>query len=168
MVDLCGLVRRDHEDLDRALLAMVEPHTSREALLGLLDGARLSLTSHIEAETEVMQVFVARSPSRARVRAFVTEIAAQHRAQHAALDAIRDAAPGSTGWYFRVLELRVLVLDHTSREPFMRTALSDHISIDENRQLARDYASARLRMLALMYPFELARASSARRRQGEN
>lgn len=162
VVDLCGLVRRDHEDLDRALLAMVEPHKTRETLLGLLNGARLALSAHIEAETEVMQVFMTRSPSRLGMRKHLDEIASQHRAQDAALHAIRNTSPGTTSWYFRVVELRVLVLDHASREPYLRAALSEHISDEDNRQLARDYATERLRQLALMYPFELARAASAR------
>lgn len=162
MVDLSGLVRRDHEDLDRALLAMVAPRMTRETLLGLLDGARLSLSAHIEAETEVMQVFMSRSPSRLGMGKYLNEIASHHRAQHEALHAIRETSPGTTSWYFRVVELRVLVLDHTSREPFLRAALAEHISLDDNQQLARDYATARLRLLALMYPFELARTGSAR------
>ncbi|NVB81678.1 MAG: hypothetical protein HOV81_25005 [Kofleriaceae bacterium] len=152
-------MHRDHEDLDRVLIAMVEPHTSREALLGLLDGARLAFSAHIEAEAEVMQVFMARSPAKMGFRRYVGEITSQHRAQDEALHAIRDTTPGSTSWYFRVLELRVLVLDHASREPLMRATLAEHISLDENRQLARDYAAARMRMLAMMYPFELARKS---------
>jgi hypothetical protein len=160
MVDLCGLVHRDHEDLDRALLAMVEPRASRESLLALLDGARLALSAHIEAEAEVMQVFMARSPSRIGVRRCVGEITSQHRSQDQALNAIRDTTPGSTSWYFRVLELRVLVLDHASRESLMRATLAEHISLDDHRQLARDYATARMRMLAMMYPFELAAKST--------
>lgn len=157
VVDLSGLVHRDHEDLDRALVAMVEPHATRETLVALLDGTRLALSAHIEAETEVMQVFMARSPSRIGVRPYVGDIAAQHRCQDEAFSAIRETTPGSTSWYFRVLELRVLVLDHTSREPLLRAALSQHISLDENRQLAREYAAARMRLLSMMYPFELAR-----------
>lgn len=162
VVDLSGLVRRDHEDLDRALLAMIAPRETRETLRGLLDGAQLALSAHIEAEQEVMQVFMARSPSRLGMRKYVNEIAAQHRAQDEALRAIRDTSPGTTSWYFRVVELRVLVLDHTSREPYLRAALAEHVSVDDNRELARDYATARLRQLSLMYPFELARTGTAR------
>src|SRR4051812_15866055 len=49
-IDLLALLRRDHEDLERGLTALLDPNLPIPHLRTVLDGVRLGLAAHAEAE----------------------------------------------------------------------------------------------------------------------
>src|ERR1700734_1761708 len=49
-IDILALLRRDHEDLSRGLAALMNPDATIQQIRTALDGARLGLTAHAEAE----------------------------------------------------------------------------------------------------------------------
>src|SRR3954466_8142164 len=110
--DVCALVRRDHDDLDRALNAMVDPHTAPVELSNLLDVFRLAHAVHSAAESKVMDTMLARAGGPRTLSILAMQARVEHVAQRAAADALGLVRPGSIAWYSQALELRVLVLDH--------------------------------------------------------
>ena len=151
--DVYALVRRDHDDLDRGLAAMVDPMTPAHELGTLLDVVKLALAVHVAAETSVFRPLLA-TPSLQRVAA---EARHEHARQQAALDLLALARPASDTWYARALELRVLVLDHAQQAELVRWVLQDHVPAPVLRRLAADYATERMRVLARTSPLLLAR-----------
>ena len=154
--DLCELVRSDHTDLDRALSGMVDPTTSNHELTNLLEVFRLALAVHVAAEIKVLDVLPFRVEVVPVLRELIAQTRAEHVAQQATADALSRVAPGSGTWYGRALELRVLVLDHAARAELLRWTLADHVPLDLRRQLASEYATERLRLLATTSPLALA------------
>jgi hypothetical protein len=160
-VDLCTLARRDHDDLDRTLLAMVAPDTPSREMTGLLDVFRLCLAIHGVAEHRVFQTLVSlvRPPSSLRLQ--IAQLREEHRAQQAAADRLGLIEPGSDAWYSGALELRVLVLDHAKREDYLRVVLEDHVPSSMLRGLVAQYATERMKLLGTTSPLALARSVHA-------
>jgi len=77
--DLLDLLRRDHEDLDKGLTALLDPDLPIPQLRTTLDGVRLGLAAHAEAEDIVFHATLARS-SAGRVLTLVIDEAAQAHA----------------------------------------------------------------------------------------
>ncbi|MBV8757397.1 MAG: hypothetical protein JO257_08990 [Deltaproteobacteria bacterium] len=154
---MCALVRRDHDDLDRALGAMVDPRTSPKELAALLDVFRLALAVHTAAEAKVLQALLARVVGPRTLHMLALQTRVEHVAQRAAADALVGARPGSIGWYDGALELRVSVMDHAARAEQTRWTLEDHVPGDVQRVLAGEYATERMRVLASTSPIALAR-----------
>jgi hypothetical protein len=161
VVDLCTLARRDHDDLDRTLLAMVAPDTPSRELPGLLDVFRLCLAIHGVAEHRVFETLITlvRPPSSLRLQ--IALLREEHRQQQEAAERLGDVEPGSDAWYSSALELRVLVLDHAKREDYLRTVIEDHVPVGMARGLVAQYATERMRLLATTSPLTLARAVHA-------
>jgi hypothetical protein len=161
VVDLCTLARRDHDDLDRTLLAMVAPDTPIRELGGLLDIFRLCLAIHGVAEHRVLETLVTlvRPPSRLRWQ--MAQLREEHREQQAAAEKLGRIEPGSDAWYTSALELRVLVLDHAKREDYLRAVIDDHVPGTMLRGLVAQYATERMRLLGTTSPLTLARAVHA-------
>jgi hypothetical protein len=155
--DVCGLVRRDHDDLDRALAAMVDPRTSPKELSNLLEVLRLALAVHSAAESKILDTLLARvsGPRTLSILALQTRI--EHVSQRAAADALLGARPGSIGWYDGALELRVTVMDHAARAEQTRWTLEDHVPLAIQHALASEYATERMRVLASTSPLVVAR-----------
>jgi hypothetical protein len=159
--DVCGLVRNDHDDLDRALAAMVDLTTTSDELVRLLEVFRLALAVHLTAETKVFDLLVARGPAPGALRMIVEQTRREHAAQQEASDGLFTTEPRSNEWYARALDLRILVLDHASRGDLLRWTLHDHLSLEQHRALARDYATERLIALSRTSPTALAREQLA-------
>lgn len=157
-LDVCALVRRDHDDLDRALAAMVDPATPPKELGNLLDVFRLALAVHSAAEARVLELLV---PGDRQVSSLAMNARIEHISQRSAADLLVGARPGSIGWYDGALELRVLVLDHAARAEQLRWTLEDHVPLRTQRQLAAEYATERLRVLASTSPLVLAKHRDA-------
>jgi hypothetical protein len=157
-LDVCALVRRDHDDLDRALGAMVDPATPPKELTNVLDVFRLALAVHTATEAKVLDLLV-ESEHCLGVLATATRI--EHTTQRAAADALVAIRPASIGWYDCALELRVLVLDHAARSEQLRWTIEDHVPYRMQRHLAAEYATERLRVLASTSPLVLARRRDA-------
>lgn len=154
--DVYGLVRLDHEDLDRALRAMSDAGTAVEELAGLLDVFRLALAVHVAAEARVLQSLLAGSRSLAALRAMVTQIYLEHRCQQQRALALASTVPGSDDWYDGALELRILVLDHAAREDHLRWQLQAELGRRLLLTLAAEYATERMRVLSTTSPLAVA------------
>lgn len=151
-IDLCGLVRRDHDDLDCALGAMVDPATSADELVTLLDVFRLALAVHSATETRILENLLKRVQGPRMIGLIVTQSRIEHIAQRAASDVLSMTPPATAAWYERALELRVLVIDHAGRAEQSRWMLEDHVPNDVRRALTSEYAIERMRMLANTSP----------------
>jgi hypothetical protein len=159
--DLCGLVRRDHDDLDRALSAMVDTTTKGDELPTLLDIFQLALAVHAAAEAKVLGALLAHSASPAILRLIAAQARDEHAAQQAAAAALASIRPGSDDWFARALELRVHVIDHAARAEMARWTLHDHFPLDVHRELASQYATERLIVLSRTSPLAVAEARLA-------
>ena len=156
-MDLCALVRRDHDDLDRALSAMTST-TPLDELPELLDVFRLALAVHMTAEARVLDALleVATTP-RDALRWLVAQVQQEHALQQAAADDLTVIVPGSAAWYDRALRLRSDVLDHTTRADLMRAAIEAHLPKDDRRMLASRFATERMRVLSTTPPLGITR-----------
>lgn len=161
--DVCALVRRDHEDLDRALAAMVDMQTPVAELTTLLDLFKLALAVHVAAQSRIFASLMNVVPGAQGVRRIASCVRDEHVEQQAATDSLAVLRPGSEAWYTRALELRILVLDHTTRADVQRWTLQDLVPAAVHRSLAGEYATERLRVLARTSPSAIARAHLAER-----
>lgn len=160
-MDLCSLARRDHDELDLTLSAMVSPQTPVRELTTLLDMFRLGLAIHIVAEARVHGTLVAivRPPQELRVQ--MASLRHEHAGQQLAAERMIELEPGCDDWYCAALELRVLLLDHARRQDYLRTPLDEYVPAGMNRGLVAQYATERMKLLASTSPLALARAVNA-------
>jgi hypothetical protein len=160
-LDVCALVRRDHEDLDRALAAMVDPGLAPNELSYILDALRLALAVHSATEAKVFGTLLASVRAPSTLTMLAAQARAEHLAQRTAADDLTFVRPGSIAWYERALELRVSMLDHSGRAEQTRWTIQDHVPLDVQHRLAREYATERMRVLASTSPYGLAERRSA-------
>lgn len=160
-MDLCSIVRRDHDDLDRALRAMVEPTTPAQDLAPLLDGFRLGLAIHLVAEWRVLASLITLVRPPGTLRTQLRELRDEHARQQETAERLAVLDPRTDDWYDCVLELRVLVLDHAKREEYLRGTFDALIPATIRRGLVAQYASERMRLLGTTSPLALARTTLA-------
>jgi hypothetical protein len=160
--DFLTLLRRDHSDLQHELTQLLDPAATIAELRSSLDGVRLGLTAHAEAEDIVLGRFEV-VPA---LSVLVMEAQAAHRAQECALSALVSSRPGTTAWRDRAQHLRELVEYHALHEErHLLPALRKHTPVELYEQLAGLFATERLRQLAMLQPSapvldaELAQAS---------
>jgi hypothetical protein len=147
--DFVTLLRRDHGDLQQELTKLLDPTATVPELRSSLDGVRLGLMAHAEAE----DIVLARFESVPELQVLVAQARAAHLAQEGALSALVTARPGTTGWRDRARYLRELVAYHAHQEETsLMEALKEHAAPEELRQLAGAFATERLRQLAMMQP----------------
>lgn len=160
-VDLCSLARRDHDELDLALSAMVSPETPLRELPTLLDVFRLGLAVHLVAEARVHQTLhaIVRPPRSLRVQ--LASLRHDHASQQQVAERMMKLDPGCDDWYCAALELRVLLLDHARRQDYLRAPLEERVPAAINRGLVAQYATERMKLLASTSPVALARAVNA-------
>jgi hypothetical protein len=156
VVDLCTLARRDHDELDRALLAMLDPRSAPRDQSNLLEVFRLALAVHLVAESRVLGTLVSlvRPPTALRLQ--IAQLRTDHIGQQLSAERLAAIEPGSDDWYSSALELRVMVLDHAKREDYLRAAIDDHVPTALNRGLVAEYATERMRVLTDTSPVGLA------------
>jgi len=157
-MDLCAVVQRDHEDIDNALSALLNPATPPAELPGLLDVLRLALAVHTVAEGRVLDDLWALEtrPSNA-LRPMIAQIRSEHARHHEMAEALSDVEPSNVTWYARVLRLRVDLLEHARRHVYMRGALDRHLDRPQQRALVAKYMTERLRVLGSTAPIITAR-----------
>jgi hypothetical protein len=144
-VELYTLLRRDHVDLQKELGRLLDPETTLGELRSALDGVRLGLTAHAEAEDIVLSAL-----GRGPVQQLVEQVRAAHRVQESVLQALVSSRPGTAAWCELATRLRELVGLHAADEeasllPVLRTCA-------EYRSLAGAFATERLRQLAMLQP----------------
>lgn len=147
--DFGTLVQRDHLDVQKELMRLLDPAATRSQLGAALDGVRLGLTSHAEAEDIVLGRFDA-IPA---LEPVLAEARAAHLAQEVALAALVSARPGTAVWRDRAVHLRELIRRHALREELeLLPALRSHAPRELYHGLAGAFATERLRQLAMLQP----------------
>ena len=145
--DLPTLLRRDHSDLQNELTQLLDPTASVTQLRSSLDGVRLGLTAHAEAE----DIVLARYESVPALQMAIAQVQAAHLAQEHALSALVCSRPGTISWRNQAAHLRELVRYHAlQEEATLLPALQLHLT--EYPRLAGAFATQRLRQLAMLQP----------------
>jgi len=155
-LDLCGWVRRDHDDLDRALVGMCDPATPPKELANLVEVLRLALAVHSATEAHVLDLMLTRVGGPRALSMIATHTRIEHSAQRVAAQRLLEIRPASLAWYEHAAALRDLVLDHASRAERARWTFEDHLPADIRKALAIEYAHERMRVLGCTSPLDLA------------
>ncbi len=164
-IDFLMLLRRDHHDLQSGLDELLDPAVTVVEIRQALDGVRLGLTAHAEAEDIVLCRAIRRCKLSAWVEDLIGEARSEHLSQEGALSELVCARLGSATWRDRALYLRTLVADHAEWEEVKVLPAIRKADAELYGQLAGAFATERLRQLAMLQPSapisipELARAS---------
>ena len=143
------LLRRDHSDLQKELTQLLDPTATIAQLRSSLDGVRLGLTAHAEAEDIVLTKFEI-IPA---LQVLIAQARAAHLAQEGALSALVTSRPGTATWRDRAHHLRELVHYHAQQEEkYLLPALRAHAPETDVASLAGAFATERLRQLAMLQP----------------
>lgn len=147
--DFLTLLRRDHSDLQKELTQLLDPTATIAQLRSSLDGVRLGLTAHAEAE----DIVLARFEVIPELQVIIEQARAAHLAQEGALSALVASRPGTAAWRDRAQHLRELVHHHAQQEAdFLLPALRQHAPEQDVASLAGAFATERLRQLAMLQP----------------
>jgi hypothetical protein len=148
-MELFTLLRRDHTEVQQALTQLLDPAATTADLRMGLDGVRLGLTAHGEAQ----DIVLARFEIVPALRGPVGAARAAHLAQEHALSALVSSRPGSTTWRERAAHLRELIAAHAAHEEAtLGVALRQHLPVELYARLAGAFATERLRQLAMLQP----------------
>ena len=79
--DILSLLRRDHQDLDHDLAALLDATASIGQIRIALDGVRLGLTAHAEAEDIVFHASLAHCRAARALELVVDEASQAHQAR---------------------------------------------------------------------------------------
>jgi len=147
--DFLTLLRRDHADLQLELTQLLDPGASSAELRTNLDGVRLGLIAHAEAE----DIVLGRLECVPALQVVLAQARAAHLAQEHTLSALISARPKTRSWCDRAQQLRELVEYHASQEEqYLLPALRQHAPDEVYSQLAGRFATERLRQLAMLQP----------------
>ena len=146
-VDFLTLLRRDHADLQTELTQLLDPNATMDQLRQSLDGVRLGLIAHAEAE----DIVLGRFEGNPTLLSLVMQARSAHLAQESALSALVGTRPGCGSWRERAIHLRELVNAHAvNEEEYLLPALRSHAA--DYSKLAGAFATERLRQLAMLQP----------------
>lgn len=151
MTDFLTLVKRDHHELDCALDALLHAVSIAE-LRTALDGVRLGLTAHAEAEDIVLEHALKNSEHRDHLERLVHQARSAHLLQEGALAALVCGSPGTSFWRDCVIELRELVREHALYEEVHVIPAIRELHPEGYERLAGQFATERLRQLAMLQP----------------
>ena len=151
MTDFLTLVTRDHHDLESAIDELLNASSIIE-LRTALDGVRLGLTAHAEAEDIVLYQAIRNEVHRDELETLIGQARAAHLAQEGALGALVCAPPGSSYWRDCAIELRELLRDHASYEEANVIPAIRALAPMAYERLAGKFATERLRQLAMLQP----------------
>lgn len=147
--DFLTLLRRDHTDLQKELTQLLDPTATIAQLRSSLDGVRLGLAAHSEAQDIVLSPFEIVP----ELQVVVAQARAAHRAQEGALTALVTSRPGTPAWRERAHHLRELVQLHAQQESeCLRAALRYYACEADVAGLAGAFATERLRQLSMLQP----------------
>jgi hypothetical protein len=144
--ELLTLLRRDHADLETELTQLLDPTATLTDLRVALDGVRLGLTAHAEAE----DIVLGRYETTPVLATAIARARAAHLAQESALASLVTVPLGTPAWRDRVHTLRELVRCHSRDEENQLIPILHELP--EYGQLAGDFATERLRQLAMLQP----------------
>ncbi len=147
--DFLALLRRDHTDFGIELSQLLDPNTGVMELRLALDGVRLGLTAHAEAE----DIVLGRFEMIPALEILIAQARAAHLSQEHALSALVSSQPQTRTWRERAQHLRELVEYHAVQEErYLMPALRHHVPGDHFAKLAGAFATERLRQLAMLQP----------------
>lgn len=147
--DFLTLLRRDHDDLQKELTSLLDPIATVAQLRCSLDGVRLGLTAHAEAE----DIVLGRYDMIPALELVIAQVRAGHLAQERALSSLVSTRPGTRVWRERAFQLRELIAQHDKHEgQSLLPMLHQHVPDSDYGTLAGAYATERLRQLAMMQP----------------
>jgi hypothetical protein len=145
--DLPTLLRRDHSEFHRELTLLLDPAASIADLQDGLDGLRLGLIAHAEAEDIVLGP-VEHLPF---LRDAIREVRTAHAAQERALSTLVSTRPATEAWRIHAHYLREIVGYHARHEQArLMPALREHVP--RFGQLAGMFATERLRQIGMLTP----------------
>jgi len=146
--DLLTLVHRDHADLQRELTQLLDPDATALELRTALDGVRLGLTAHAEAEDIVLEPFIANP----MLTLLITQARAAHLSQEHALVALVTSRPRTDAWRERAAHLRDLVVAHSRRQETRLFPVLRGEAKETYGALAGQFATERMRQLSMLQP----------------
>lgn len=150
--DILTLLHRDHKDLEICLNTLLDRTRSIAQIRSALDGIRLGLTAHAEAEDIVFSVALAQGHACAGLRDMVEGGAASHRQQERTLAALAVASIGSREWCSRATTLLGLVREHAAFEERNLLPAIREMAPEVYPKLAGLFATERLRQLSMQMP----------------
>ena len=150
--DILTLLRRDHDDLDKGLITLLDRSDTISQIRTALDGVRLGLIAHAEAENIVFSAAIQRCRARVVLQPVVEDAAHAHREQELALAAFVCTPVGTTEWYSRATALRQLVRDHARYEEANVLPAIRELAPDIYPSLAGRFATERLHQLSMLVP----------------
>jgi hypothetical protein len=151
-MDIRTLLRRDHDDLERGLSELLDPSATIAQIRSTLDGVRLGLTAHGEAEDIVFWSAIQNSSSADVLEQLIAESRDAHLEQESALAALVCAPLGSATWHDRAIRLRDLIAAHARYEEEHLVAALRELAPEIYGKLAGRFATERLRQLAMLQP----------------
>ena len=153
MTDLLALLGRDHQDIAVGLAELARPAATIGQIRTTLDGVRLGLIAHAEAEDIVIHHALMRfAPSPALTNLIASGHAA-HVAQERALSTLVGQRPCTPVWRDQAVQLRDLVVRHaTHEEDVILPALRAAAPNDVWSTLAGKFATERLKQLGMLQP----------------
>jgi hypothetical protein len=147
MLELCSLVRRDHDDLHYALRVMCES-TDENELARMRDRVCRQFPAHAEAESIALGAMLERTRPSPKVYFLVSQVIASHLSQETALAELARQRIGSHSFRERARYLRQLVVYHADHEhACMHPVLPEHMPREIYRTLGTCYAIERDRIL---------------------
>lgn len=149
--DFLTLLHRDHHEIELALDALLAAQSVVD-IRTALDGVRLGLTAHAEAEDIVLYQALTRSNAHRVLEALVQENAVEHRAQERALASLVTSQPHSPAWRASIQRLRDLVRDHAEQEENRILPAFRELMPKVYEALAGEFATERMRQLAMQQP----------------
>jgi len=161
-IDVSALMKRDHEDIDRAFAAMLDPVTAPNEMIWLLECVRLAMAVHSAAELQVMDSLARRRGGPPILELLATQSRQEHAAQRAAVEDLASVRPATIRWYDKVFDVRVHLAEHAGRADHLQWTLLDHVSADLRAAMAAEYATERMRVLASTSPHAIARRREER------
>ncbi|HEY5943992.1 MAG TPA: hemerythrin domain-containing protein [Kofleriaceae bacterium] len=151
MTDFLMLLQRDHRDLEAGLDELLAA-TTVVAIRSALDGVRLGLTAHAEAEDIVLHHALVQAGSPELLDRLIGQARSAHLAQEGALGSLVCARPGSQLWKDRARKLRDLVHMHAHHEEKCVVPAIRELAPAVYETLAGSFATERLRQLAMLVP----------------
>ena len=151
MTDFLALLQRDHRDLENSLDELLRA-TSIVQIRSALDGVRLGLTAHAEAEDIVLYSALVKAGAPDELDELIGQTRRAHLAQEGALAALVCAKPGTQAWKDRARKLYDLVHEHARYEEQVVVPAIRRLAPDVYDSLAGQFATERLRQLAMLQP----------------
>jgi hypothetical protein len=151
--ELLRLLRRDHRELEMALMELASPDLQLPQRRTILDGVRLMIAAHGAAEDIVVYAAFARIPATQALQLLVEQARVAHDQLDAILARLLATPVASPAWFDLVHLLRLRAEAHASREENdLLPALCAAVPPDLYRSLAGAFATERLRQLAMLQP----------------